>query len=92
MALICCLRGWSGFLSEPPPSTAPKAFQSLLAKETLVGDLVRLSLRFWGWGVPVCLLYESDFATALSPLLEIEALEQGNSDLGHFIRNPWIGW
>ena len=91
-ALVCYLQGWSGFLSEPSLCAPRKAFQSLLTRETFVGDLVRLSLRLWGRGVPACLLYEPDIAATLSPLLEIEALEKGDSDQGRYLRNPWVGW
>ena len=91
-ALVCCLHGWNGFLSEPSPCTPPKAFQSLLASETLVSDLLRLSLRLWGLGTPVCLLFAPDIAVALSPLLEVESLEQGEHEQGRYLRNPWIGW
>ena len=91
-AFVCYLEGWNGFLSEPSPCTPPKAYQSLLSKETLLGDLVRLALCLWGRGVPACLLFAPDTAANLSPLPEIEALEQGVTAQGRYLRNQWIGW
>ncbi|OLQ00494.1 hypothetical protein AK812_SmicGene16833 [Symbiodinium microadriaticum] len=91
-ALVCHLHGWRGFLSEPSPCTPRKAFESLLTRETFLGDLIRLSLRLWGKGLPACLLFSSDFAATFAPLLEIEALEQGADAQGCFLRNRWVGW
>ena len=91
-ALVCSLHGWNGFLSEPSSCTPPKTFQSLLASETLISDLLRLALRFWGRGAPACLLFAPDIAVALSPLLEVELLEQGDHEQGRYLRNSWVGW
>ncbi|CAE7483364.1 unnamed protein product, partial [Symbiodinium microadriaticum] len=66
-----------------------EAFESLLTRETFLGDLIRLSLRLWGKGLPACLLFSSDFAATFAPLLEIEALEQGADAQGCFLRNRW---
>ena len=92
VAFVLCLQGWGGYLCPPSPHIPSKVYHSCLAKETLLGDFVRLALRLWGLGIPACVLFTPDLASPFAPLLECQALEKGTEEGFSFLRSVWAEW
>ena len=92
--VVChlCVDTWNGFGDPPPPHVPAKAFEAHLVREVLCGDIARLALRLWGLGVPTCLLFPAHVSSAISPIHEVGALEQGTAHDLCLLRNKWPYW